>query len=293
MSIIKKRNLLPYLLLAPTLILLGVVVFYPIMIALRFSLYKASLFAVTEKTFVGFKNFQWMLSQRDFWHTIMRTVLFSGSSVMGSYFLGLATALLLNIPFKGRIVSKSLFIIPWAVPVVVACLAWKWIFNESFGILSFIMQKIGLISTPVHWLSDPSVALFSVVMVQVWKYYPIVMVSLFGAFQSIPTQLYEAGKIDGAGRVQLFWHITLPGIKYVSLILTLLLLMWGLSSFAIIWLMTGGGPAQATETLSIHVYLQAFRFFDVGYASALSVVILMLSMCVAVIYIGLLYRPRI
>ena len=193
-------------------------------------------------------------------------------------------ALLVNRPFKGRTLARGLITLPWAFPEVAAVLLWLWMFNQQYGILGQLVLSLRLTSGTAPWLTDPSWAMLSLILMTVWKIFPFYTLVILTALQTIQQELYEAARIDGANPVQSFFHITLPGIMPVFSVLTLLVTIWSLQRFTSIWLLTGGGPANATETLSIKVYNAAFRFHDLGYGSTIGVVGLVLSLGVAALY---------
>jgi multiple sugar transport system permease protein len=203
--------------------------------------------------------------------------------------VGLATALAVRRPFRGRALYRMAIIIPWVVPPVATSLVWSWMLDYQFGVVNHLLRAAHLISAPIGWLTTPQWAMPSMFLVGIWKMYPIASVMLLAGLQCIPDELYEAAKIDGASRFEGFRYVTLPGLKPVCGILALLLTLWSFKSFTYIYIMAGGGPSQATETAVVLVYTQAFKFFDFGVASALGVVMLLILVLFTVVYMKLVY----
>jgi len=175
------------------------------------------------------------------------------------------------------------------VPPVATAMVWSWMLDYQFGVVNHLLQAAHLIRAPIGWLTTPQWAMPSMVLVGIWKMYPIASVMLLAGLQCIPDELYEAAKIDGASRLDGFRYVTLPGLKPVCGILALLLTLWSFRSFTYIYIMTGGGPSQATETAVVLVYMQAFKFFDFGVASALGVVMLLLLVLFTAVYMKVVY----
>ncbi|MCZ7545536.1 MAG: sugar ABC transporter permease [Anaerolineae bacterium] len=177
---------------------------------------------------------------------------------------------------------------PWVVPSVVAALCWRWIYAGEYGILNHMLQQVGLIQRPLQWLSTPDLAMPAVIAVGIWKWVPFMAVVMLAGLQSIPKELYEAAEVDGANIVQRFRQITMPHVRNLSLIATLLSFIWTFNHFDIVYVMTKGGPANATHLLSTYSYLSAFAYFDIGYAAAMAVVMLVALTVLAVPYLRLM-----
>jgi len=211
--------------------------------------------------------------------------------VTGSYAVGLAGAILLNKPFQGRALARTLIIIPWAVPSVVTVLIWNWMLDTNYGVINYFLQTLHLIDANLQWRAKPDLAQISVIAVTVWSTYPVALVMLLAGLQSIPRDLYEAAAVDGSNAWQRFRHITWPGLAPVNLVVILLLSLLAFTRVVtIIYVMTAGGPAGATETLPIQTYLQAFKFFRMGYASAIGTVVLVIAVIFSVIYLNVTSR---
>ena len=206
-------------------------------------------------------------------------------TVAARYVLGLIAALLLNEDFKGRGLFRVLIIIPWAIPVVVACLVWILMFDYQYGIINHILETIGFLSSPIAYLGDVRAALPAAMVVNIWKGFPWVAIMLLAGLQTIPVGLYEAAVLDGASAWKKFRHVTLPMLRPVSAVVFLLLVVWTVKDFAILYVLTGGGPANSTELLTVYVYKSAFKFFRMGEAAAGGVVLLLISLFFTIIYL--------
>ncbi|MBN9061219.1 MAG: hypothetical protein BGP06_05455 [Rhizobiales bacterium 65-9] len=236
--------------------------------------------------FVGFAHYASLLSDARIWSSAGVTLVFTVTVVIATYVVGLVAAMTLNRKFFGRDVIGSLLLIPWTMPLVVAAVVWGWLLDYQFGIVNYLLEKSGLISQPIGFLTDPDVALTSVGAAQVWRLFPLAMVTLLAALKAIPQELYEAAAIDGANRWQSFWSVTLPSIRSTTTALVLLIAIWAFGRvFTIVFVMTGGGPAGATETLVIATYLEAFRYFRLERASALGAMVLAISVILTLLYL--------
>ncbi|HEX9015595.1 MAG TPA: sugar ABC transporter permease [Chloroflexota bacterium] len=280
----RRVDLLPYLLALPLALYLGAVLLFPIARGVLNSFLGIDFLAPEQGKFVGLRNYDRMVHDPAFWHAIAITLVYTVLVVCSVLIIATGMALLVNRPFKGRLLARGLITLPWAFPEVAAVLLWLWMFNQQYGILGLVARTLHLTSGNTPWLIDPNWAMLSLIMMTVWKIFPFYTLIILTALQTVQQELYEAAKIDGANPVQSFFAITLPGIMPVFGILTLLVTIWSLQRFTSIWLLTGGGPANATETIAINVYNQAFRFHDLGYGSTLGVVGLLLSLSVAALY---------
>ncbi len=280
-----KVNWTPVILISPSLILFAALLLFPILRGLVLSFYDAGLLTPPGmEKFVGLRNYARLLSDPAFWSSLRVTVVYTCWVVAGAYLIGLATALLLHPRFGGRTVLRLLTFLPWAVPEVVAVLVWRWMFDYQYGVVNFFLRTLGVISANQGWLTVPQLALPAVVAVTIWKQFPLATLMLLAGLQAIPEHLYEAARIDGANRYQEFWHVTLPGLRPVNVVLVLLLVLYSFKRVTLVYVLTGGGPAAATETLSIQTYLQAFKFFQVGYGSAIGSSMFLVMLAFTVLY---------
>lgn len=286
-NILNNKKILPYILISPVAISLIFTIFYPIFDGIRISFFDIKIpMPGRPANFIGFDNYKEMFSRPEFWGSFKTTIIYTFLFVLGSAILGILTALLLNLDFKGRAIARAAIIIPWAMPYVVAVLVWRWILDYNFGILNYILKDVfHFISEPIAWTSDIRIVLFTVIIIAVWKEFPIATVMYLAALQTVPNDLYEAAEVDGATSFQKFKHITLPMLKSVNYTVLLLLTIWGFKRVTAIYVLTKGGPARATETLVIQSYLEAFNFFHASYGAAIGTFMLVVSLIISIIYL--------
>lgn len=265
-----------WILLLPALFLLFLVFLYPITRAFVLSLFTENLGTQLEPVFSGLANYQRMLGDGRFWQSLNNTAIFTVISVFLELVLGLGIALVLNQSFFGRGIVRTISIIPWALPTSIMGLAWAWIFNDRFGVANDILQRLGLIETGINWLGEPGLAMTAVIIADVWKTTPFISIILLAGLQSISQDLYEAHKIDGANPWQSFSQITLPLLMPQIMIALLFRFAQAFGIFDLVQVMTGGGPAGSTETVSIYIYSTVMRYLDFGYGAALVVATFMI-----------------
>jgi multiple sugar transport system permease protein len=264
-------------LLAPALVALLVIIGYPLFETVRLSLTNAELVGTDSGTFVGLRNYAQALTSPDFWHALEVTATFTVLTVSAELVVGVLVALLLNLPLRGRSVVRGLLILPWALPTVINAMAWRVIYNPEFGALNAALTQLGLISDYRSWLGEPDIALYAIGAADIWKTFPLVALIILAALQGVPRELHEAASIDGAGVVKRFAAVTWPAILGPLSIVAVLRVIEAVKVFDIIYVMTRGGPLNATRSLAILVYQQAFSFHHSGYGAALSLLSVVLS----------------
>jgi len=257
-------------------------VLYPTAKGIGLSLYAVKF--AEKAPFIGLNNYKYMLRNPSFWNSLRITLMYTFFSVAGTFIVALVTALLVDARFTGRTVARVLITLPWAIPAVSTGLIWSWIFDYQFGVMNYFLVKLGFVLEPLQWFLDSNLAMVAVLIVTIWKTFPLSSLILLSGLQAIPRDLYEAAIVDGASKWQQFVNVTLPGLRPISGILLLLNIIWSLRRFTIIWIMTQGGPMDATQTLSVAVYRNAFNYFDMGYASALGVVGFLISLLLSIMY---------
>ena len=267
---------------SPAIILMALLVAYPLLYGLYISVFDTNL--VNKWDFVGPQYYERAVTSSAFLGSVWTTLVYAVLVVAGTHVVGMALALALN--RRGLIVSlfRIILLLPWLFPEVVVALLWRWILNPVYGILNHILMGVGIIDQPVSWLESPALAMPSVIFASVWKGFPLVMVLLLAGLQSIPAELYEAASIDGAGKVKSFLHITLPGLAPVLLVTVILETVWWFKHFTIVWLMTGGGPVDATSVVSISIYREAFQNFNFGQAAAYAAIVFAICLAAAGLY---------
>ncbi|CUU49305.1 carbohydrate ABC transporter permease [Clostridium beijerinckii] len=269
-----KRNKIwiAWMLVAPVLILRGFTTIYPIFTTFKNSFFDMSLLRGGEAKFIGTQNFIQMFTDEKLATSIEFTAIFTIASMILHVVLGVGLALMLNIKFRGRKFLRTIVLIPWAMPMVVAGLAARWAFNDTYGLINDLVRRI-LPDFHYDWLINELSARVAVISVDLWKDVPFFAILVLAALQFIPSDLYEAAKIDGAGIIKSFFSITLPGIKNTVLTLCIFFTMWRLTSFDVVYSMTSGGPGDSTTLLSYRIMTEAFTNLNLGYASSLAVVL--------------------
>lgn len=262
-----------FLFVAPTVILLFGLIGYPLFDALRLSFYNVT--GITNRGFVGFDNYERLWSDRQFRESVWITVQFAVISVFFKFWIGLSAALILNREgLRLRSILTGLVLLPWIIPEVVAALTWRGLYDPIFGGLNVLLIQLGIIDTGISWLGNFDLALPAVITVNVWKGIPFFTILLLAGLKAIDTELYDAASVDGAGTMQKFRDITLPGLRYVIIVACLLSLIWTLNAFGLVFLMTGGGPGGQTRMFSILAYeyaLGSFRY-SMGVSVAMALV---------------------
>ncbi|NMB13105.1 MAG: sugar ABC transporter permease [Firmicutes bacterium] len=275
---------LPYKFIAPSIICLLLINVFPLFYGIGLSFFRFQRFGTVRK-FAGLANYVRALAAgSQFWEALGHSAIFSILTTAGSYFIGLVLALLLNGEIKGRNLYRALILLPWVMPSAVIALVWRWLYNDTYGIINIILTQLGIISEPIQWLGNPDLALYSVTLVNIWKAYPFMMVVLLAGLQAIPGDLYEAASIDGASRWQTFKSITFPLLGNVTLISTLLMFIWTFNYYDLIALMTGGGPAFSSHVLATHAYETGFMRMDYGLAAAISTIMLIMLFVFSIVY---------
>lgn len=282
----RSQTTVPLILLAPAVILVGVFAAYPLIKSVWFSLNDVSPFS-GDTTFVGLQNFTEMFARPGFTATLGRTAFWVFGAVTLQFAFGLMLALLLNTRFPLRGVYRGLIMVPWATPSVLIALMWKWILDPNSGILNKTLLSLGLIDSPVEFLSTDALALPTLIMIDVWQGIPLFAVMILAALQSVSGELKEAAWIDGCGRVRTFWHIVVPSILPTILITFVLRLIWTSNYIDLIYILTGGGPGNASTTLALESYLMTYKATDYGSGAAYAVFQALILMIFVVLYVRL------
>lgn len=264
-----REMLAGYLLILPVVLVIIVLVFYPMVSAIMTS-FTSKRIGVAESQFVGLKNYLDVLKNPTFLRSFGNSVFWTVASLTMQFLLGLFCALLLNRSFKGRFLLRGLFIVPWVTPPVVAAIMYRWLLNGLFGYANQVLITLGIISEPLGWFSDPKLVMPTLIFINVWRGVPFMMITLLAGLQTIPVELIEAAKIDGAGALRRFFSITLPFLRHVISIALLIYTLWNFNNFDMIYLMTRGGPGTLSFTLPIMIYSAAFEEFQYGRAAAIS-----------------------
>jgi len=269
---------------APAAVFLLVLISYPLAQVLWSAFHYVNLTNPTVGGFARLDNFATVLEDEHFWPSLMRTCEWTVVSVAGEYALGLASAVALAEPIRARSLFRAIVIIPWVIPIVVAGLNWTWMLTPDYGVLNIWMVKLGLMAKPYYWLGNLDSALLTVSFVNIWRSFPFYTSSLLAALLAVPREILESAAMDGAGPLRRFVYITMPELKTVSLTLVFLHVIWTAINFDFIWVMTQGGPYNASETLPIMIYRYTMEDFDVGAASALATMTMGFMLAVFFVY---------
>ncbi len=279
-----------YAFVLPAVLVIAGTLVYPMGQGVYLSFMRVGIDLAT--TFVGFANYVEVLRQPLFWGVIGHTAVFAVVSTVLTLAVGLGLALLLNRPdLRFRTFWRVLFLMPWTISHVAAGLGWKWIFDGLYGVANDLLLRIGLIEEPLMWLGTRDLAMACVIVANIWRSYPFVMLLLLAALQTIPQEQYEAAGVDGASGWQRFRFVTLPNIKFAIFVGSALDFIFNVRQFDLIFVMTRGGPRNSTEVLATLVNRQAFEYFDYGQASATAVLMLLMLVAATYVYRRLMQTP--
>lgn len=296
MDIGRKRKMpswiWPYLLLAPALIIVLSVVIVPIINAVSMSFQNYNLIKPNKMGWIGLANYEKLLTKDPlFWSSLLRTVIWVVCGVGFQFLFGFMLALLLNKDFRGRGVARAVSLIPWVTPGVLIALMWSWMFDGNYGVINDLLLKLGIISDKIAFLAKPETAFPSVIITIIWQGIPFFALMILAGLQGIPLELYEAADIDGATGWKKLFYVTVPSLKNTIIVTTMLRIIWVANSVDVIFNMTGGGPAYATQTLSVYVYNKASSL-DMGYASAMALMLMLVLLLVAIPYLRKTFRDQ-
>ncbi|CAH0241402.1 ABC transporter permease [bacteria symbiont BFo1 of Frankliniella occidentalis] len=282
-----------WVLLAPMLIVMGLLTAWPLLRTIWLSFTDAELIGSGGQTgYVGLDNYLYALTDPDFLASIGRTLYFTVLSVALEGIIGVLVALLLNQKFRGRSVLRVLVILPWALPTIVNAMMWRLNFNPDYGSINALLTQLHIIDSYRSWLGSPDSALNAVMLADVWKNYPLVTLLVLASMQSIPADLYEAARLDGASAWRRFRAITFPAIVGALSVALILRTIDAFKIFDIIYVMTRGGPVDSTKTLSFYVYQESFSYLRAGSGAAYAILMTLMCSVLIAIYMALLYRQR-
>ncbi|MGW2775930.1 carbohydrate ABC transporter permease [Streptomyces olivaceoviridis] len=283
-----------WLFLLPALVYLSLFFGYPVVknVVMSFQEYSVTTFYTGAAPFVGLRNYTAVLSTDVFWQALLTTVLFTVGSIAGQFVLGLALALFFQRKFPLGGLLRSLLLLPWLLPLVVSGTTWRWMLDTDSGIVNEALRDLHLLSSGIPWLTGTSEALVSVVLVNIWVGVPFNTALLYGGLQDIPARYYEAAKLDGAGRLASFRHVTWPLLRPVAGVVLVLGVVYTVKVLDIILVVTGGGPAGATQTLATRSYELSFQQFEFGRGAAMGNVLVLVSLAFALVHLRADRRAR-
>lgn len=276
----------PYRYLLPTLVLMIVFLVVPICMVIRYSLVDKAVVS-PDPVFVGLENYKNLFADGKFWNAVSNTIIFVAVSVIAHLVLGMIFALLLNSKYfktRTKTIARVIYILPWVFTASVVAILWKLMLQPS-GIVNYLLSVLPQVSRNTEWLSNQDIALAVICFINIWCGYPFYMISILAGLQGISGDLYESAAIDGATMFKGFTHITIPQLKPILISIAMLDFIWTLQSFNVIWMLTGGGPVNATETLSIYIYKLAFQKLDYSMAGTAATVLLIVCVFIAIFYV--------
>lgn len=280
--IVGESRIYPYFFVSFATIYLILFTSIPLLRGFWYSFTDSLLLNPREGKLVGTKNYKELLDNPEFYNSLSKTIIYATLVVIGSVALGTIAAIAINEKLPGRALFRSLLTLPWAIPGVSVVLVFIWIYNYDSGVANQFSSGLGF--GQKGWLIDPSLGMFSVTLASIWKVFPFIMLVVLAALQSVPEELREAARVDGADRLNIFRTVVLPHLIPTLRIVSLLMTIWSIRRFEIIYLLTGGGPSGATNNIVINVYKLAFENSELGKAAALGILGLLLSITVTLIY---------
>ncbi|WP_286720752.1 sugar ABC transporter permease [Devosia sp. 63-57] len=279
-------NRADYLYVLPAIIVMLIVIAYPIYYTIELSFFKTPPgLQLRDKIFVGTENYSAILSSDVFWKVTVNTFIWTIASTLIAFVLGYGCALALHRDFFGRAILRAILIIPWVISAVAASYIWKWIYHSDFGIIGAVMVQLGIVDRQPNFIDNVNTVLPSLIVVNIWREFPFAMIMIMAGLQTVPEQLLRAAKVDGASAWQRFWHVTFPHLRGVSTVTILLLAVANFNSFIVPWIMTGGGPSNASHIWITHIYELAFGRQRWGVAAAYSVLLFIILMVLGYFYV--------
>lgn len=286
-SLERKNTRFAYAVNAPLIIYMACVLLVPMIWGISLSFTNKTIGGGAD--FIGFKNYIKLLQDKEYLNSLLNTVKFTFFSIGGKLIFGTLMALALNVKFRGRNIVRALLLIPWTLPNIVAVLNWRWIFSATGGIANYLLKSLHLIDKDLIWFGSAGLAMATIIVANVWRGAPFFGISILGKLQTIPKDYYEAAAMDGANIFQRFWYVTLPEIKDVILLSTLMSTIWTINEFESVWLLTGGGPNGSTQIMNVFSYKTAMTSMQLGKGIAVSV----LAMPVFIILINILSKKML
>ncbi|MGB9167382.1 MAG: sugar ABC transporter permease [Nitrososphaeraceae archaeon] len=284
-----RATIEPYLYLLPSLLILVVFLLFPLIWNIYVSIHNVSILTILKDwEFVGLKNFIDLLTEPKFYESLKLTLFFAGGSVLAQFTIGLVLAILLNQKIQGTNFFRMLLIIPWSISTVITAFSFKFMYDDNFGILNYLLKQMGFGS--VGWLSDPNIAIWSIVLTNIWYGTPFTILFLTAGLQSINPLLYEAALIDGATKIKRFFFITIPLLRQFMVTNLILITVWSINFFDLQLIMTGGGPLFSTTTISLYMYRQAFEFGSFSGGATIGIFLIIMNLLLTLTYIKIFNR---
>jgi multiple sugar transport system permease protein len=278
-------------LIAPAIFLICSLLVYPVAYGVWLSFFKKHSF-FPEQRFVGLANYLYLLKDSEFWMSVWYGTVYSVSTIALQIIVGVLAALILNETFKGRNFVRGVILFPYVIPTVVAIILWKWLLNNQFGLVNYLLMAIGIVDDPLSWMGKDHI-MTSLIIISVWEFFPFVVLSVLARMQSIPPVLYEAAKVDGAGTFSRFVHVTLPQLRNVLFVVVLLRSIWMFTKFDTVWLLSqGGGAEKYIRTLPVYAYMRTFMYYQAGLGSTLAVIMFGILVASTAVYFRVFRREE-
>ena len=282
----RKHALVGWLLLAPSLCLLGGLVVFPVLYNVWLSLFDKHAFMPVQ-AFVGLRHYRYFASDPEFWSSFYYGCVYAGATMVLQLGVGVPAALILNETFRGRNVLRGFVLFPYMIPTIVAVILWKWLLNDSYGLVNYLLVRSGAVRTPVAWLG-PDYIMTALIVTSVWQFFPFVVVTYLARLQTIAPELYEAATVDGASAWRRFLHVTLPQTASVLFVIVLLRSIWMFTKFDTVWLLAGeGGVSRYIRTLPVYAYSRSFTYLQAGMGASLAVIMFAMLLVATAIYFRL------
>ena len=282
----RKHALVGWLLLAPSLCLLGGLVVFPVLYNVWLSLFDKHAFMPVQ-AFVGLRHYRYFASDPEFWSSFYYGCVYAGATMVLQLGVGVPAALLLNETFRGRNVLRGFVLFPYMIPTIVAVILWKWLLNDSYGLVNYLLVRSGAVRTPVAWLGTDYI-MTALIVTSVWQFFPFVVVTYLARLQTIAPELYEAATVDGASAWRRFLHVTLPQTASVLFVIVLLRSIWMFTKFDTVWLLAGeGGVSRYIRTLPVYAYSRSFTYLQAGMGASLAVIMFAMLLVATAIYFRL------
>jgi len=289
---VRKSALVGWLLLAPSLVLLGGLVVFPVLYNVWLSLFDKHAFMPVQ-AFVGLRHYRYFASDPEFWTSFYYGSVYAGVTMVLQLGVGVPAALLLNEGFRGRNLLRGVVLFPYMIPTIVAVILWKWLLNDSYGLVNHLLVSAGLVRAPVAWLG-PDYIMASLIVTSVWQFFPFVVVTYLARLQTIPPELYEAATVDGASAWRRFVHVTLPQTASVLFVIVLLRSIWMFTKFDTVWLLAGdGGVSRYIRTLPVYAYARSFTYLQAGMGAALAVIMFTMLLAATAVYFRMFRRDEV
>jgi multiple sugar transport system permease protein len=280
---VRKSALVGWLLLAPSLVLLGGLVVFPVLYNIWLSLFDKHAFMPVQ-TFVGLQHYRYFAHDPEFWTSFYYGSVYAGVTMVLQLGVGVPAALLLNEAFRGRNLLRGVVLFPYMIPTIVAVILWKWLLNDSYGLVNYLLVNAGAVRAPVAWLG-PDYIMTALIVTSVWQFFPFVVVTYLARLSTIAPELYEAATVDGASAWRRFLHVTLPQTASVLFVIVLLRSIWMFTKFDTVWLLAGdGGVSRYIRTLPVYAYARSFTYLQAGMGASLAVIMFAMLLVATAVY---------